>query len=450
MTLMNARLIIATGGWWVVAGLCSGQVANSDLLQEVRQRPAMNLHQFEAAALERNPTLRQAQLAVEAAKGFATQAGALPNPVVGYQGEQIRGGAFHGGEQGAFVQQTVVLGGKLRSRRTVAEEQRKGAELQAEEQRTRVIADVRLQFYRTLAAQASVNVRQRLVRVTADAVETARQLANVGQADAPDVLQAEVEAETATADYQSSEREFLAQFATLAAISGQGDLPPAPLSGDLEKFPQLSSNEALANLLQSSPATKIAAQKAAIADAQLQSARRERVPDLLLHAGVQNNFEPIGSGPYVPVGVQAFATVGLTLPLFNRNTGNIRAAAADTERAHLEASRIHLQLQAAAIPVAQEYLAEKEEADRYRLEILPRAEKAYTLYVAKYREMAAAYPEVLVSQRTWFDLQSKYIAVLERVWSDALALQNFLLSGGLNAPPPASAMSLPGSQAGLE
>ena len=40
-----------------------------------------------------------------------------PDPYKGkgvrYQGEQIRGGSFHGGEQGAYVEQTIVLGGKL-------------------------------------------------------------------------------------------------------------------------------------------------------------------------------------------------------------------------------------------------------------------------------------------------------------------------------------------------
>lgn len=52
-------------------------------------------------------------------------------------------------------------------------------------------------FYSALAAQEVVRVREKLRLLAADAVTTAHQLANVGQADAPDVLQAEVEAEQA-------------------------------------------------------------------------------------------------------------------------------------------------------------------------------------------------------------------------------------------------------------
>ena len=50
-----------------------------------------------------------------------------------------------------------------------------------------------------------------------DAAQTARQLANVGQADAPDVLQSEVEQEQAALDTLSAERHYIAAFHQLAA-----------------------------------------------------------------------------------------------------------------------------------------------------------------------------------------------------------------------------------------
>jgi cobalt-zinc-cadmium efflux system outer membrane protein len=38
-------------------------------------------------------------------------------------------------------------------------------------------------------------------------------------------------------------------------------------------------------------------------------------------------------------------------------------------------------------------------------EMLPRAEQAYKLYQTNYHKMAAAYPQVLISQRTLFQLE---------------------------------------------
>ena len=50
--------------------------------------------------------------------------------------------------------------------------------------------------------------------------------------------------------------------------------------------------------------------------------------------------------------------------------------------------------------------------------------------------MASAYPQVIISQRTLFQLRLGYIQTLERLWKSAIALQNFVLSGGLDAPTP--------------
>jgi cobalt-zinc-cadmium efflux system outer membrane protein len=66
--------------------------------------------------------------------------------------------------------------------------------------------------------------------------------------------------------------------------------------------------------------------------------------------------------------------------------------------------------------------------------MIPRATRAYQLYLAKYQQMGAAYPQVIVSQRTLFQLQAGYINALQQVWMTAIALENYTLAGGLGAP----------------
>ena len=49
-------------------------------------------------------------------------------------------------------------------------------------------------------------------------------------------------------------------------------------------------------------------------------------------------------------------------------------------------------------------------------------------------ELAQAYPQVIVSQRTLFELEVNYIDSLDRIWQNAIALENFTLQGGLEKP----------------
>ncbi|HJY33341.1 MAG TPA: hypothetical protein VJ260_00745, partial [Vicinamibacterales bacterium] len=66
------------------------------------QAPRYTLGDLEQRALAGHPALAVAQAESQAVKRSAEQAGALPNPVVGYQGEDIRSGApTYGGQHGA-------------------------------------------------------------------------------------------------------------------------------------------------------------------------------------------------------------------------------------------------------------------------------------------------------------------------------------------------------------
>jgi cobalt-zinc-cadmium efflux system outer membrane protein len=410
-------------------------------LKGIADRPAIQLNQLKEFALAGNPTLQQADALVRRSAAQARQIALLPNPTVGYEGAEIRGGSFRGGEQGAFIQQTFVLGGKLGLRRNVFEQQRREDEFSATEQRDRVLSDVEQSYYVALAAQELVRVRRNLLHLANDAVETAHQLANVGQADAPDVLQAEVEAEQATVEYTTAQRTFIQEFRTLAALAGKPDLPLSPLAGHLDAAPVIDPDRIIAQILQDSPSVKRARQDIARSEAELKSARRENIPDLQIRAGLQNNFEPLVEGSSTAVGVQGFVTAAITLPVFNRNQGNAGAANAGVERARAELVRIQLSIRRTAETLLQAYLSEKMEADRYKNEMIPRASRAYELYLAKYRQMGAAYPQVIVSQRTLFQLQAAYVGVLQSVWSNAIALQHYTLSGGLDVVTPSGSMS---------
>lgn len=430
----------------VLSTVLMGAASSQDMagMQHGAGAPALTLtlEQLEQMALENNPTLAQSAAEVRAATGRERQSGLYPNPTVGYQGEQIRGGAQHGGEQGFFVSQDIVLGGKLGLDRKVREQEKKQVEAEGDEQKLRVLNSVRLCYYRALAAQELIEVRQQIKDLARDAEETSRQLMNVGQADEPEVLQTEMESEQAELAVVAAEQNQARTWEELAATVGKPELPVARLTGKLEEVPEDSPDQWLQTIVQESPAVKIAQLGVEKADACLARAQRESIPDLQLRAGMQQNRELEATSGH-PIGLQGFAEAGVQIPLFNRNQGNVEAAKAEAERARQEVQRVQLGLRERAAPLLENYAMSRAAVERYRERMLPRARKAYELYGKNYREMATGYPQVLMAQRTLLQLQADYVFALGNLWTNATALKGLLLTDGLEAPTRAGEMDRP-------
>ena len=400
----------------------------------VSEPMTMTLEELQQMALRNNPTFAQSAANIQAAEGRKKQSGLYPNPTVGYQGEQIRGGSFHGGEQGFFVQQDIVLGGKLGLNRMIFDHELKQAETEAEEQKVRVVTNVRISYLQALAAQQTLELRRKLSKLADDAVETSHQLANAGQADTPDVLESELEAQQAELTVAMAEQNQRRVWKALSAVVGNPRLPLTRLEGKLEDTPPVNADELVERTVNESPAVRIAELGLKRAEATLARAKRESIPDLQFRGGIQQNGELLVEPNGRPVGLQGFADVGVRIPIFNRNQGNIATAKAEVARAQQEVERVKLVLRERAASVVQNYSFSQTAVDRYKNQMIPRAQKAYELYAKKYQEMAAPYPQVLVAQRTLMQLEVSYITALETFATSSVSLQSHLLTDGLEAP----------------
>src|SRR6266849_6138281 len=294
--------------------------------QERAQGSLVTLEQAERMASDTNPTLRQAEAEIRAAKARQQQAGLYPNPIVGYTGDEIRGGSVGGGKQGFFVQQTIVTGGKLGLSRNVYAQDAKLAEIETQEQRTRVDSAVKMAFYRVLAAQELLDARRDLAHIAQAAAETQGRLRNTGQADESEVLEAEVEAQRMRMAARMLENTLREEWRSLAAVIGRPEIPLATVAGDLEKgWPELNEEEAVETIAKGSPAVRIADAAASRAEAALMRARRDPIPDVQVRGGMEYNHETLGSAPFAK-GWEGIAEVAVQIPLFNRNRGNVAAA----------------------------------------------------------------------------------------------------------------------------
>lgn len=402
--------------------------------QERAQGALVTLEQVQKIASDSNPTLRQAEAEIRAAKARQQQSALYPNPTLGYTGDEIRGGSVGGGKQGFFVQQTVVTGGKLRLSRVLFGKDVALAETEAEEQKIRLQSAVKMAFLRVLAAQELLDARRDVAGIMQDAVETQRRLMNTGQADETEVLEAEVEAQRARMGARMQENTLREEWRSLAAVIGQPGLPLSTVNGDLEHgWPELNEEEAIEAIAKESPAVRIAATAESRAQSALARAKREAIPDVQLRAGMEYNHELLGSVPFAK-GWEGIAEASVQIPLFNRNQGNVGTTQAEIDRAREEPKRIALMLRERAASAVDQYANARLMAIEYRDEILPRSKKAYRLMVDKYGQMLAAYPRVLDAQQKLYNLQIEYIASLEGVWTNGIALQGYLLTDGLEAP----------------
>ena len=384
-------------------------------------------------ARQNNPTYRQAEAGIRAARARERQSALYPNPTVAYTGDEIRGGEFHGGEQGFFIEQTIVTGGKLSRAREVSNKETKLAEIEAQEQKIRVETAVKMAFYRVLAAQEMADARADLARIAGQTLDAGRRLANTGQFDETELLTSELESRRMKLAARMMENTLHEEWRALTAILGQPDLPFETVSGDLEHgWPDLDEHQ-VETIATESPATRIASAASDRSRAELARARREKVPDILARAGLNYNHEPLDN-PLLTTGWEWSAQLAVELPLFNRNQGNIASALADIDRAQAEKLRVALILRERASSTFDEYVNARLTAEEYRDAILPLARKSYSLMFARYGEMLAAYPRVLESKRKLFELQSEYIASLESLWTTGLALEGDLLTDGLEAP----------------
>src|SRR5262249_20098842 len=216
-----------------------------------------------------------------------------PNPTVGYYGDEIRGGFSGGGKQGGFGSQTNGIGGKRGAARRGARLGAKQGETSEQARRVRGPKKVRSLLYPGLAPQRLGEVRENLAKLAEDTIQTSQQLANVGQADRPDILQAEVERQQAMVTLRVAEQELRAIWRVLVAVIGKPELPLTRLEGDLDALPELNYDKWVATTLRESPEIKLAQQAVERSEASLVQARKAPIPDLQITGILVQNYEPL-------------------------------------------------------------------------------------------------------------------------------------------------------------
>jgi outer membrane protein, heavy metal efflux system len=383
----------------------------------------MTLAELETMAEQCNPSLTQAAARVQAMRGEWMQAGLYPNPRAAYQANEINVDK-QAGQQGAVFGQEIVTAGKLGLARDVASQAVEQAQWAYAAQRQRVQSDVRRAFYDVLVAQRSVEITAQLVRIGQEGVRAAEALLRAKEVSRVDLLQARIEADSAGIMAEKARNRHLAAWRNLATVVGSADMPPAPLAGDLQDgLALLTWDDVVRRLLAESPVLAEARAGVARADAALGRQCAERVPNVDLQAGAGYDNATRDAIAQVQIGVP--------LPVFNRNQGNIRRAQAELTAARADVRRVELELQQRLAVAFEQYQNARYQVEKYAKDMLPNAQTSLELVTAGYRQGEFTYITLLTSQRTFFQISLAYVDAIRELRSAAVAIEGNLLSDSL-------------------
>lgn len=382
------------------------------------------LEQFETTALANHPRLRQLQLEITALRAESVQQSLPPNPQIGVFGDEM----FNQGQAGfygAILSETIVPHEKLRTRAQVKCREADAIMAQAAIVQQQVRTDVRTAFYQVLIAQRQNELATQLAQSYQTAIDQMQALFRAGEVTRSDILQVEVQYQQALTGQTDANATFMAAWRQLASITGDTSLTPGKVDGNLDLLAnQLDFNVVLADLVQRSPELQLAVAQIRQAESVL---IRERTA-VLRNTQTQWTVGRDSSSEDVFAGFQ----VSVPWQRYNRNQGNIAAAEARLQSAHLESELLARQLANRLAAEFRNYEAARSRAVIYVDEILPKAQEALAMVNRAFEGGEAGFLELLTSQRTLIESTNQYLAALLNLWISRQKIEGLLLSGSLD------------------
>jgi cobalt-zinc-cadmium efflux system outer membrane protein len=332
-----------------------------------------------ALARSHNPDLAAAAARVGEARGRMIQAGLYPNPTAGYSGNQINDGPGTAGQQGGFVSQEFVTGGKLKIAREVARFGVSAADWHAASKWFDTAARVKVAYYEHATALAVLRETGRMAELFAEALGRTEKLATGGRVDTYDVSRLKVEVTQVANRVGAARQRVTAAGRMLAVAVGMDRLPGGVTAGELPAAVPLPAFDEAAELAGRSSFVLAAAAEAEQARAEVRQAEVKPVPNVQTMTTVAHD--------YVTRAPMASVLVGLPLPVWDRNQGNILAARARLVAATATVEQTRLRQVERLAGAYQKYENAKRQLELYKTKVLPDAaaalEQIDKVYAAK-------------------------------------------------------------------
>jgi len=360
-------------------------------------------------ALMNNPNLAVYSMEQRAADARRIQAGLLPNPEFEVSMENLGGPSSQEGFEGPVAKfsigQLIELGGKRSARRLVAQNEQTLTGWDYEGKRLDILSETTILFVQTLAAQNKLALAQSVFELAEDTLQTVSRRVAAGRDSPLEEKKASVETVNARIAAERAQREWDKSRKNLAVMWGQFQPIFGRLEGNLNYVvTQLPEWKRLRSFLANNPDIARWEDELALRRAALQQAKAAVWPDVTIQAGI-DHFRDTGTESYR-------AGAAVPLPLFNRNQGGIREAAANLEKSNNNRAAAFLSVERELFAAFQEINALHKEITALKTEVLPVARDVFDSVRAGYQQGKFSYLEVLDAQRTLFEAENRNIETL--------------------------------------
>jgi cobalt-zinc-cadmium efflux system outer membrane protein len=399
----------------------------------------LTLADLQRLGLSNSPPLRQAVANVEAARGAAIQAGAYPNPTIGFEQDTIytTGGP---GYLGAFYDQKVIVGNKLQLARAAATMDLKNAELALRRAETDLMTKVRGGYYAVLVAQENERISRDLARFTTDIYQIQVDQVSKGGIAAPyEPLQLRALAIQARASLVTARNRYTSAWKQLAAALGLPGMPPTELAGRVDAALPVFDHDFILNYALRRH-TDVATAENTFLKAQynLRLARQTPIPDVDIRVMVQKDFTG------APFNMDPSLQVSVPLPVWDRNQGGIIQAQGNLVNSSEEAHRVRSDLTTRLADAFERYSTNRTLLLYYRDQILPDLVRAYRgLYQRYQTEMVPGaapgalappaavtappgFADVVVGQQNLSNAVVTYVQTLGQAWQAVVDVADLL------------------------
>lgn len=378
-----------------------------------------------------NPELRAVRAEVDAARGRLLQAGLRPNPMLDLGAQQ----SVTGPDNDILVGVTLPLDLNRRKegRVGVAERELEMKESQVADRERQLRAEVRMKAGELLAALRNLRFTEELLEVNRKALGLVQERVRRGAVPSleENLMRVEVNRLDASRRILASKVEvFALQLKVLAGLA-----PDAPLSlrDDLSPAPaRFDPEEGLRRALAARPDLLVSRAEVAMAGAKIRKEEAEGRWDASINVGyMRQNFgfdlkgikENGDTGPITDIFHYVGGGVTITLPLRNRNQGNVSAALAEAQAAGRRMDFVTLTIRQEVAAAFTEYEAAQLSLEIYGQGVREVARQNLEVIRQAYELGRTSLLDVIAEQRRYIDIEMGYTEALKQVYDAAIEVE---------------------------
>ena len=205
---------------------------------------------------------------------------------------------------------------------------------------------------------------------------------------------------------------------------GVPNIEVSQLTGELgENLPNFDWDSSFAQVLTNHPELNAAKARVDQFSYAVARARKEPLPDLDVFVSVRHHN--------VSSDEVANIQVGIPLPIFNKNQGNIQTAQSQWIAATNNVARIELDLQDKFAVTFRRYANSQQQVNRYRERILPKAQRSLDLVTVGFEKGQVKYLTLLTAQQTFVEVSLAHLDATRELRVAEAMIDGQLLTGSL-------------------